>query len=58
MFIENFILIRFRPRTGDYFFIYVGRMDINMAVKSFRPRTGDYFFIGWDIVNKRAKDKG
>ena len=38
---------RFRPRTGDYFFIF--KMSEQELYKEFqdgfRPRTGDYFFI-------------
>ena len=37
----------FRPRTGDYFFIYYvldNSIHYNYDDR-FRPRTGDYFFI-------------
>ena len=39
--------ISFRPRTGDYFFIYYvldNSIHYNYDDR-FRPRTGDYFFI-------------
>ncbi len=40
------VLKRFRPRTGDYFFINRrGLMKEQTHDAGFRPRTGDYFFI-------------
>ena len=39
-------LSRFRPRTGDYFFISPWKQQKNyLKLAGFRPRTGDYFFI-------------